>query len=63
MVSPTLAKRVLRYVTRQTIPLLRHVPVPDPATATCFQPDDPVSATCSSGRPGYCDMLPASRHR
>ena len=47
---------LLRHVTRQTIPLQRHVPAAGPATATCDLPDDPASATCASRRTRYCDM-------
>ncbi len=38
---------LLRHVRLQPVPLERHVPPPDPATATC-----------SSGRSRYCDMFP-----
>ena len=42
----------------QPIPLERHVPPADPATATCSPPPDPATATCSPRRSGYCDMFP-----
>ena len=55
--------RLLRHVRLQPIPLERHVPRADPATATCWAPADPARATCFPGRSGYCDMFASNRSR
>ena len=54
---------LLRHVTRQPIPLQRHVPPGGRATATCGGPAGPAPATCISRGIGYCDMWLASRPR